>query len=93
MNINSKVFEKVRNVCSVRYLQRLVLPMSGKETTHLSKSRRRPTKQRVSVVVALIQAIERSDIQFSKYVRATGFGTIFLTIMLCVMPDVARLIL
>jgi hypothetical protein len=45
------------------------------------------------VALALIRAIEKSRLQVGKNIRATGFGTILITIILFVVPNVARMML
>lgn len=42
----------------------------------------------VSIVLALIHMIEKSSLHIGKHIEATGPGTILITLMLFVIPDV-----
>ena len=52
-----------------------------------------PATNRDSIALALIHAIEKSSFQISKHIYAEGFGTILITIIMLVMPGLARLML
>jgi hypothetical protein len=58
--------------------------LNQKQIIRSSERFEHSTKEKSSVALALIRAIENSKIQIAKNVRATGFGTILLTIMVVV---------
>ena len=42
----------------------------------------------VSIALALIHMIEKSSLRIGKHIEATGLGTILITLMLFVIPEV-----
>jgi hypothetical protein len=46
----------------------------------------------VSIALALIHMIEKSKLRIGKHIEAVGLGTILITLLLLVIPDVVRTI-